>query len=87
MNGYVRIEQMGEANAVGLGQQPEQSAVTVERPRPAGAGDLKDRLIGAVDEPLLRGTGRIPKGNVDRLVSEPFDLDDRRQPVSSEAAN
>ena len=43
-----RIEQMREPDAVGLGDEPEQTAVAVETPGPALLNDFESRLVVTV---------------------------------------
>ena len=78
-----RVEQMGQANAVRLGDQPEQGAIAVEAPRPALLDQLQARLVVAVQELVgdlsgrrlvrqLQGLGAVPLGghNDDLRVGE-----------------
>ena len=50
VDGQQRVEEVGEADALGLGGEPEQRAVAVEAPRPAALDDLERRLAVAVEE-------------------------------------
>ncbi len=45
-----RIEQVGEADPVGLGDEPEERAVAIEAPGLAGRGDFQRRLSIPVEE-------------------------------------
>jgi hypothetical protein len=48
------IEQVGELDSVGFGDQPEGGALAVEAPRPALLDDLDARLVIAVAVPAGR---------------------------------
>jgi hypothetical protein len=45
VDGKHRVEEMSEPDAVGLGDQTEQGAVTVEAPRAADREDLEALLV------------------------------------------
>ncbi len=50
MNREQWVEQVGQADAVRLGHQPEQVAATVEAPWPTRCHDLQARLVMAVEQ-------------------------------------
>ena len=50
VNGEHRIEQMREANALRLGDEPEQRAIPVEAPGPPFFDDFDPRLVVAVEQ-------------------------------------
>ena len=50
MDGQHQIEQMGEMDAVRLGDKAEQASVAVKTPWPAQLDDLDPRLVVAVEE-------------------------------------
>ena len=50
MNREHRIEQMGQANTMGLGDQPEKRPIAVEAPGPALLHHLQARLVVAVEQ-------------------------------------
>ena len=51
-DGEVGIEQVGKADAVGLGREPQQRAVGVECIRAAGFDEFERGFLAAIDEPL-----------------------------------
>ena len=71
----VRIEQVRETDAVGLRDEPQQVAVPVEGPGPAGRDHLEPRLVIAINDAIARRTRIVLESDLDRLVAEPFDLD------------
>ena len=50
VDGQQRVEQVGEPDALGLGDQAEQRAVAIETPRPACRCDLQGRFAVAVEQ-------------------------------------
>ena len=50
MDGQYRIEEMGEADAMGLSDQAKEGAVAIEAPGAARIGDCQRRLIVAVEQ-------------------------------------
>ncbi len=83
----VGIEQIGEPDALRLGCQPEQVAITAERPRPSRSSQLERRLVAAVDQPVANRSARLLERDLDRLVAEPLDLDDLRRSAGHQAAH
>ena len=60
LNGEHRIEKMRETDALGLGHEPEQSAIPVEAPRPPFLDDLQVGLAVAVDQLVAPSRVRSP---------------------------
>ena len=87
VDGEVGIEQVREANAVGLGDEPQQRAVAVERPRTTGLDQLERGFLVAIDEAVGDGAGRILVGDLGGLITEPLDMNDLGRPAGSQPAN
>ena len=83
----VGIEQVGEPDALGLGGEPEQVAVAVERPRPPRPDQLERGLVAPVDQPVANRAARLLERDLDRLVAEPLDLDDLRHRAGHQATH
>ncbi len=79
------IEEVGQADAVGLGDEAEQPAVGVEAPGAAGGDDLERRLLIAVDELVAGVAGRVLVGQLDGGGAVLMDIDDRDQAVGEDA--
>ena len=79
------VEQVGEADAVGLGDQAEQRTVAVEAPRPSGLGNLEARLVVAIQDLVgdLAGGGLVRQ--LDRVRAEPLRVDHGDEGVRDEA--
>ena len=76
VDGQHRIEQVGQADALGLGDQAEERAVAVEAPGPALLDDLQARLVVAVEQLVGHLAGRRLVGQLERLGAEPLHADD-----------
>ena len=83
----VRIEQVGQPDALGLRRQPEQVTITAERPRPPRSNQLERRLVAPVDQPVANRSARFFERDLDRLIAEPLDLDDLRHRAGYQAAH
>ncbi len=75
----VGIEQIGQPDTLGLRRQPEQVAITAKRPRPTRSSQLERSLVAAVDQPVANRPARFLECDLDRLVTEPLDLDNLRR--------
>ena len=84
-DGDVGVEEIGEADAVGLGGKPKQAAVGVEGVGPAGLDELKADLFAAHDQPLADTTVDT-EDDVERVRAELGDLDDLGEAGRVEAA-
>ena len=80
------VEQMGEADALRFGDQPEQRAVAVEAPRPPLVDDLQAGLVVAVQQLVGDGAGRRLVRQLQRLGTEPLHADDRHYAVGVNAS-
>ena len=86
VDGEERIEEVGEVDAVGLRDQPEESAVGVEAPGRAGRGDFERRLTVPVEELVPEpALGVLVRGLEDAAV--PLDAHDRNESVGQDALN
>ena len=87
VDGQHRVEQVGEADAVRLGDQAEQGAVAVEAPGPA----LLRRLRGAARRGGRAARSRRGRwglvGQLQGLRAEPLHADDRDQGVRQDSAH
>ena len=82
-----RVEQVREADAVRLGDEPEQRAVAVEAPGPALLDDLEPRLVVAVEQLVRDLAGRRLVDELEGVGAEPLDADDGDQGVGQDAAD
>ena len=86
MDGENRIEQVGQADSVCLGDEPEEVALAIETPRPADLNDFEGRLAVAIEElvgDLARG---VLVGQFDAGVTEPLGGYDRNRGIRQDAA-
>ena len=82
-----RVEEMGEADAVGLRDQAEEGAVAVETPGPALLQQLQAGLVVTVEQLVGDLAGRGLVGQLQGLGTEPLDTDHRHQGIGDDAAN
>ncbi len=82
-----RVEEMGQADAVGLGDQAEEGAVAVETPGPALLDDLQAGLVVAVEQLVGDLAGRGLVGQLQGLGAEPLDADHGDQGIGEDAAD
>ena len=76
VDGQQRVEQVREADALGLGHEPEQRPVAVEAPRPPGGDDLQPVLGIAVEQLVGDRAERRLVGELERRGAEPLHADD-----------
>ena len=86
MHGEHRVEEMREADTLGLGDQAEEGAVAVEAPRPADLDDLQLGLVVSVQKLVGHLAGGRLVGQLERFGAEPLHADDRREAVGQNAA-
>jgi len=67
VNGEHWVEQMGKMDALGLGNETKQSAVSVKAPRLPFFNDLQFGLAIAVQQLVANPTGRVLVGKFDRV--------------------
>jgi hypothetical protein len=87
VDGEHRVEEVREADAVGLGDEPEERPVPVEAPRPAGLDDFETRLVMPIEDFIGHtavGTA-IDEGQSIRTV--PLDAHHSDQSVGQDATN
>ena len=84
-DGQVGIEQMGEPDAIGLGGQPQQAAVGIERVAATRFHELEAALLAAIDK-AFADSAVDPKDEVRGIGAETRDLDDLRDPSGIETA-
>ena len=87
MDGQHRVEEVRQADALRLGDQPEEGAVAVEAPGPALLDDLEARLVVAVEQLVGDLAGGRLVGQLERLGAEPLHADDRDEAVRQDAAD
>ena len=82
-----RIEKVREANAVRLGDEPEERAVAVEAPRPALLDHLNPRLVVAIEQLVCHlALGRLV-GEFQGGGAIPLNIDDGHQAIWQDAPN
>ena len=82
-----RVEQVREADALGLGHEPEQRPVAVEAPRPSLVDNLEPGLVVTVEQLVGDRAGRRLVGELERRGAEPLHADDGDQAVGMHAAD
>ena len=86
VDGEERVEEVGEADPEGLGDQAEQGPVPVEGEGRTRGLDLQARLIVPVEELLSDPAGLVAVGQGEGLGAVPVDLDHRDRPVGQHTA-
>ena len=82
-----RVEQVGEPDAVGLGDEAEGGAVAIEAPGTTLLHQLEARLVVAIEQlvgDLARG---VLVGELDHVLTEPASSHDGHHRVSHDAAD
>ena len=82
-----RVEQVREADALGLGHEPEQRPVAVEAPRPSLGDNLEPGFVVTVEQLVGDRAGRRLVGELERRGAEPLHADDGDQAVGMNAAD
>jgi hypothetical protein len=81
------IKEVGEADALRLGHEPEEGPISVEAPGPAKLGEIQTWFIASVQE----GVGDPPRGvfigEFEGVVTVPEDADHGGQGVRDDAAD
>ena len=78
---------MRQADALRLGDEPEEAAVAVEAPRAALFSDLEPRLVVAVEQLVGDLAGRIFVGQFERFRAEPLHADDGDEAIRQDASH
>ena len=81
------IEEVGQADAVGLGDQAVRGAVAVEAPRPALLDHLQPLFVVAVEDLLGDASRGRPVDHGQRLGAVPLDADDLGRTAREQAAD
>ena len=81
------VEEVRQADALGLGNQAEERPIAVKAPRPAQLHHLQPRLIVAVDQLVRHPSVRGLVGQLQRVRAKPGDADHRDQPVRQDPAH
>ena len=76
-----RVEQVGEPDAVGLGDQAEQRPIAVEAPRPPLLDHFELRLPVTEEQDVAELARRVLVRKLDRRVADPLDGLDGRERV------
>jgi hypothetical protein len=85
VDGQDGVEEVGEADALGFGDQAEESAVAVEAPRAALLDDLEPGLVVAVEEAVVDLACGVLVSELEGVGAKPLGLDDCRQRVGDQA--
>ena len=75
---------MSKSDAIGLRDEPQECAVAIEQLWAFCLYDLKRGLLIAIHESVTDRSRRVLVGRLDRLVAEPFDMDDLGYPIRSQ---
>ena len=85
MHGQQRVKQMGEADALGLGNEAEEGAVAVEAPRARLLGNPDTGFVLAIEQ-LVGHLARLRLvGQLDSGVPVPLHADNRDEAVGQDA--
>ncbi len=76
-----RVEEVGQTDAMGLGDQAEHGPVAVEAPRASRRDDFQGRLAVAIDQFVAEATGGIFVGKLDGHRTDPLHVHDGNQAV------
>ena len=87
VDGQNRIEEVGQADAVGLGDQTVRGAIAVEAPGAALLHHLQALLVVAVEDLLGDAARRRPIDHGQRLAAVPLHADDLDRTVREQAAH
>ena len=87
MDGQPRIEQVGQANALGLGDESKQFAVAIEAPGQAFFDHFEALLVVPVEKHAVGAARGVFEGQLNRVGAEPLDVDDSNETVGYDAAN
>ena len=85
MDGQQGVEEMGEANALGLGDEAEEGAVAVEAPWAGLFGDADAGLVVAVEELVGDLASGCFVGQLDGVVPVPLHVDHSDEAVCQDA--
>ena len=85
VDGQHRVEEMREADAMRLGDEPEQVPVAVEAPRPPLRHDLEPRLVVTIEQLVGDLAAGVLVGELERLRAEPLHADDSDQAIRQDA--
>ena len=75
MDGQHRIEQVGQADAVGLGHQPVQRPVAIETPRPTSRHDVQAGFVVPVENFIGDAPIRATLDQRQRVRAMPGNID------------
>ena len=75
MTGKIQVKEVGEPYSIGLGRQPQQTAIGIEHVLPTRLDEFNTGLFAAVEE-ALANPAIDPKYNVESVGAEARDLDD-----------
>ncbi len=82
-----RVEQMCEADALGLGNQAEECTVSIKAPRPALFDQFQTGLVVTVKQLVGDFSGGGLVGQFQRFGAKPLDADHAYQGVRDDAAD
>src|SRR5206468_237461 len=81
MHRQARVEQVGHADAVRLGDQAKEAAIAIETPRRAGGDDLQGGFAVTVEQFIAELAGAILVGEFGHHVAVPLYVDDGDEAV------
>ena len=87
MDGKERVEEVGEADAVRFGDQPEGRAVAVERPWSSRGDRLEACLVVPVEQCGRHVAIGVPVGQLNDIIAVPLARGDGRKPAVDKATN
>ena len=85
VDGQQGVEEVGEADALGLGDEAEKGAVAIEAPGAGLLGDVDAGLVVAVEELVGDIAGGCFVGQLDGVFSVPLHVDHRDEAVCQDA--
>ena len=85
VDGQQRIEEVGQPDSLGLGNQPEKRTIAVETPRAALGDDFDGGLAVAVKQARCRPSRGVLVREIDGDVADPLDVHNRDELVGKDA--
>ena len=86
MDGKHRVKEVSQPDTVGLRDEAEEAAITVEAPRAAHADQFQRRLALAVEQHHTGASARILVGQLNRLAAIPRNVDHGDQAIRQDTS-
>ena len=86
MNRQHRVEEMGEPDTVGLGDEAKEVAIAIKAPGTTNAHQIEGRLTLAIEQHRVGSAMCIFIGQLNGITAIPCDIDDRDHFIRQDAA-